>query len=202
MNLKFGASRNLLITSLIGLFTYGIFGLFTSPLVFWIFYKLFFIKSSKITSIWSLWFAIGTVSLFYQPPNEIGIRKFPPNDAYDPQVISIQNLLTNGIKECIVRDAEGLSTNFSDVSSFNKKTLFFEIEKSDTLSFSNTCFSAKSKQYKFDYFNPFHPISPFKNVPTYPIYQINLNPETGLIRKICKNRSQYSFDGCEEKNTW
>ncbi len=202
MNFKFDASRNLLITSLFGLFTYGIFGLFTSPLVFWILHKLFFIKGSKTKSIWILWFATGTVSLLYQRPMEIGIRKFPPHDAYDPQVSSIQILLSSGIKECFVREAEGLSTNFSDVSSFNEKTLLFEIEKSDNLSLSNTCFSAQSKQYKFDYFNPFHPISPFKDVPTYPIYQINLNPDTGVMRKICKNKSQYSFDGCEEDNTW
>ena len=114
MKPNFKKNRNYLITSSIGFLTYGIFGLLTSPLLFLVFNNFLFKMSAK-KSKWVLWFIVGTILFIIKPSPYIGPETSFFGDVFDPSVSSIKNQLVNGIKECVVRDAEGLSTNFLDV---------------------------------------------------------------------------------------
>ena len=190
-------NRNYLITSSIGFLTYGIFGLLTSPLLFLVFNNLF--KKSDKQSKWGLWFSVGAILFIIKPSPYIGPETSFFGDVFDPSVSSIKNQLVNGIKECLVRDAGGLSTNFLDVPSFNQKNIPYKIEKNKSSDFSETCFSAVAKQHKKQYFNLINPTI-IKKVPTYPTYIINYDPDSGNVSRLCDKVSK--FDGCEEDNTW
>ena len=195
LNIK---NRNYLITSSIGFLTYGIFGLFTSPLLFLVFNNFLFKKSAK-KSKWVLWFIVGTILFIFKPSTIIGPRTNFLGEVFDPSESFIKNQLVNGIKECLVRDAGGLSTNFLDVPSFNQKNIPYKIEKNKSSDFSETCFSAVAKQHKKQYFNLINPTI-IKKVPTYPTYIINYDPDSGNVSRLCDKVSK--FDGCKEDNTW
>ena len=98
---------------------------------------------------------------------------------------SIKNILINGIKECVVRDVEGLSTNFSDPVSFSEKYSStykyngFKIEPIDPKS----CYGAKAVS-KNEY---------------YTWFEIEMDEDTGSVTKTCGDSSKL---GCEEGNTW
>ena len=91
----------------------------------------------------------------------------------------VKNGLSNGIKECIVRNFENLPTRFTDISSFKQTYSKFKIKSID----KNSCFKVKA--------------SPLDKKETW--FEIELNRETGEISKKCGDSSKL---GCEEGNTW
>lgn len=104
-----------------------------------------------------------------------------PSSFYSSQ---IKNKLFNGIKECLVRDAQDSSTNFYDATSFKehnsrKYDKKFEIIPLD----SKSCFKAKAV--------------PMDNEHTWFVLDYNLRTETAS--KKCGDSSK---PGCEEGNTW
>ena len=92
---------------------------------------------------------------------------------------AVQNGMVNGLKECAVREAEGETTRFGDVQSFQGNYTQFKIESLDP----NSCFKAKAV--------------PTNNQNTW--FQIDLNMETGKVSKTCGDSSK---PGCDEGNTW
>ena len=87
--------------------------------------------------------------------------------------------MANGIKECVIRNADSQSTKFSDVQSFSEKYQKFKIESLDL----NSCFKARAINED--------------NKQTW--FEIDLDPETGNYSKTCGDASK---PGCEEGNTW
>ena len=97
---------------------------------------------------------------------------------------SIKNTLILGIKECVIRDADNQTTNFSDSDSFsNKYNNYdyggFEIEPIDP----KNCYAAKVVS---------------KNE-TYTWFEIEMDEDTGVATKTCGDSSK---PGCKEGNTW
>ena len=92
---------------------------------------------------------------------------------------AVKNGLVNGIKECIVRDAENETTKFEDSQAFSSNYRKFKIKSLDT----NSCFKARAttKDNKLTWF------------------EIDYDPETGKVSKTCGDSSK---PGCDEGNTW
>ena len=94
----------------------------------------------------------------------------------------VKNRLINGLKECAIRNAEDLSTNFESVSSFRSENTSgsknFQIIKTN----KNSCFHAKAV--------------PKKKVFTW--FEIDTK-ETGEVLLTCGDSSK---PGCKEGNTW
>ena len=87
--------------------------------------------------------------------------------------------LVNGVKECIVHNADNQTTRFGDVQSFSANYSKFKIESLDP----NSCYKAKAV--------------PTNNQNTW--FEIDFNNETGKVSKTCGDSSK---PGCEEGNTW
>lgn len=92
---------------------------------------------------------------------------------------AVKNRLVNGVKECVVLDADNQTTRFSDVQSFQGKYTKFKIQSLDP----NSCFKAKAV--------------PKNDQNTW--FEIDLNMKTGKVSKTCGDSSK---QGCEEGNTW
>ena len=90
----------------------------------------------------------------------------------------MKNILTSGIKECILRDAENQSTAFSDVFRITQG-YFYKIQPIDP----NSCFKAKAISES--------------EIQTW--YQLVYDPETEEVLKTCGDSTKL---GCEEGNTW
>ena len=99
--------------------------------------------------------------------------------AANARASAVKNGLVNGVKECVVRNADNLSTKFGDVQSFSGKYSKFKIESLDP----NSCFKAKAV--------------PTNNKLTW--FEIDLNMETGGYSNTCGDSSK---PGCKEGNTW
>ncbi len=97
----------------------------------------------------------------------------------DSTVAAIKNGLVNGVKECVISEADNQTTRFGDVQSFQGNYTQFKIESLDP----NSCFKAKAV--------------PTNNQNTW--FQIDLNIETGGVAKTCGDSSK---PGCDEENTW
>tara|TARA_Y100000739_G_C20520235_1_gene423769 strand:- start:407 stop:985 length:579 start_codon:yes stop_codon:yes gene_type:complete len=97
--------------------------------------------------------------------------------------IAVKNKLINGVKECIVRDSEGASTNFESVMSFRSESTRglknFQIIRTE----KDSCFNARAV--------------PKKKVFTW--FEIHYNPEMKEVTKTCGDSTKL---GCEEGNTW
>ena len=97
----------------------------------------------------------------------------------DFTVAAIKNGLVNGIKECVVRNADNQSTKFGDVQSFSGNYSKFKIESLDPKS----CYKAKAV--------------PTNDQNTW--FEIEMDKDTGAVTKTCGDSSK---PGCEEENTW
>ena len=96
---------------------------------------------------------------------------------------AVKNGLVNGIKECVVRDADNKTTNFLDAQSFKSTNLTgFEMKPLNI----NSCFQARAI-----------PKVKFKNVNTW--FEIDFNRESGKVSKTCGDQSKR---GCKKGNTW
>ena len=96
-----------------------------------------------------------------------------------PYSAAVKNGLVNGVKECIVREADDQTTRFGDVQSFSSNYTKFKIESLDP----NSCYKAKAV--------------PTTDQNTW--FEIYLNNYTGEVSKTCGDSSK---SGCEEGNTW
>ena len=92
---------------------------------------------------------------------------------------AVKNGLANGVKECIVLNADNQTTRFSDVQSFQGNYSQFKIESLDP----NSCYKAKAV--------------PTNDQNTW--FEIDLNNETGDVSKTCGDSSK---PGCNKGNTW
>ena len=96
-----------------------------------------------------------------------------------PSSSVVKNVLVNGVKECVVRNANNKSTKFGDVQSFSGKYSKFKIKSLDP----NSCFKAKA----------------FPKDKRETWFEIDYDPATGKLSKTCGDSSK---SGCEEGNTW
>ena len=186
----------------IGFLTYGTFGLVSSPFSFWI---ISWISKKKFrgsfnTSAfrWIIWLFLGFVLMHFKPNSIYERSSNIWGDVYYSPTGVITNQLVNGIKECVVREANGLSTNFLDVDSFKRQNSIFKIKQNKTSNFPNTCFSAIAIQNKKRYLN-FFDLFPFKELPNYATFKIDFDKNTGIVSKTCNDPSSY---GCNDGNTW
>jgi len=92
---------------------------------------------------------------------------------------AVKNGLVNGIKECIVRDAENETTKFEDAQAFSGNYKKFKIKSLDT----NSCFKARA--------------STKDNKQTW--FKIDYDPLTGKVIRTCGDSSK---PGCNKENTW
>ena len=92
---------------------------------------------------------------------------------------AVKNGLANGVKECIVLNADNQPTRFSDVQSFQGNYSQFKIESLDP----NSCYKAKAV--------------PTNDKNTW--FEIELNTKTGNVSKTCGDSSK---PGCGNGNTW
>ena len=96
---------------------------------------------------------------------------------------AVQNKLINGVKECIVRNSEGASTNFESVMSFRLESTRglknFQIIRTE----KESCFNARAV--------------PRKELFTW--FEIDYNPVTEEVIKKCGDQSKR---GCNKGNTW
>ena len=92
---------------------------------------------------------------------------------------AVKNGLANGVKECIVLNADNQTTRFSDVQSFQGNYSQFKIESLDP----NSCYKAKAV--------------PTNDKNTW--FEIELNTKTGNVSKTCGDSSK---PGCGNGNTW
>ena len=108
----------------------------------------------------------------------ISIPAFHNSRSYDYSS-AIKYGLVNGVKECIVHNADNQTPRFGDVQSFSANYSKFKIESLDP----NSCYKAKAV--------------PTNNQNTW--FEIDFNNETGKVSKTCGDSSK---PGCEEGNTW
>ena len=103
-----------------------------------------------------------------------------PMDSEDIHTSSVQKLLLNRIKACVLINTEKQTKGkFSDVKQTTKSSMFeiVAVEK-------DNCFKAKA-----------YPKDPTR----FTWFEIDNDFETGLLRKICGDSSK---PGCGEGNTW
>ncbi len=120
------------------------------------------------------------------------------------KVAAVKNGLANGVKECIVRQADNETTRFSGSQSFKGSYIGYEILPiSDPKSDGANCFAAvaepiSSYQKQFNWFSISRIIWENKGRNnTY--FSITLDPNTGVVTKTCGDSSK---PGCNKGNTW
>ena len=103
-------------------------------------------------------------------------------DGSDSSSSAVKNVLVNGIKECVVNQADNKPTTFKDVRTFSDgytKLKKFDIKPIDP----NTCFKAKAV--------------PKTDQNTW--FEIEMDENIGVLTKTCGDASK---SGCKEGNTW
>ena len=95
---------------------------------------------------------------------------------------AVKNGLANGIKECVVRDADNLGTKFADVQSFPGNYSGYTVAKWDTGTFSHQdkCYAAQATTSKAG----------------ESWFKIEMSTTTGEVLKTCEN---VSYPGCGDE---
>ena len=108
------------------------------------------------------------------------------------QIGAVLNTMVNIVKTCIVRESEGLSTEFSDIQylldEYNRYTKAYKIEPYGDV---NSCFNLVG--------NPKYEWGGSGEENKYTWFSINVDPNTGLVTKKCGNPSALQ---CKKGNTW
>ena len=105
--------------------------------------------------------------------------------AANAQASAVKNALINGIKECVNREADNKSTNFSDAQSFANPNAYdgYIVDSwAAPRGFGDSCYSAYATA-----------ISPILGD-----FMISLDPSTGLLQKPCEafNSAVANTPGC------
>ena len=108
------------------------------------------------------------------------------------EIGAVLNTMVNIVKTCVVRESEGLSTEFSDIQylldEYNRYTKAFKIEPYGD---SNSCFNLVG--------NPKYEWGGSDEENKFTWFSINVDPNTGLVTKKCGNPSALQ---CKKGNTW
>ena len=172
--------------AVMGLIFASTLGLIISPIFFYLLRRN--IKNNDL--IVGLWALVGILFFsiwFATAPWELTLVN--EDFAYASQA---KNVISNGIKECLLRDTKGLSTNFLDVPSYQVKRIggFYFLKPFR----SNSCYSAQAQPKKtFSLFS----LRFVERDLTW--FGADFNSKTGEVSKTCGDSSK---PGCEEGNTW
>ena len=95
---------------------------------------------------------------------------------------AVKNGLVNGVKECVVRDADNLSTDFTDAQSFATPTAFrgFTIGQNGATGGGDTCFAATATT---------------SDAAANASFSILMNPTTGAVTRTCTENARAGCDG-------
>ena len=125
---------------------------------------------------------LGGAGVLFLILGAIGLANLDLNFGKSREEELVKNRLKNGFKECAIRNAEDLPTNFDSVTAFRSESTSylknFQIIKTE----KNSCFNVKAV--------------PKKEIFTW--FEIDTK-ETGEVLLTCGDSSK---PGCEEGNTW
>ena len=125
---------------------------------------------------------LGGAGVLFLILGAIGLANLDLNLGKSREEELVKNRLKNGFKECAIRNAEDLPTNFDSVTAFRSESTSylknFQIIKTE----KNSCFNVKAV--------------PKKEIFTW--FEIDTK-ETGEVLLTCGDSSK---PGCEEGNTW
>ena len=125
---------------------------------------------------------LGGAGVLFLILGAIGLANLDLNLGKSREEELVKNRLKNGFKECAIRNAEDLSTNFDSVTAFRSESTSylknFQIIKTE----KNSCFNVKAV--------------PKKEIFTW--FEIDTK-ETGEVLLTCGDSSK---PGCEEGNIW
>ena len=98
---------------------------------------------------------------------------------------AVKNGLANGIKECVVRDADNATTAFSDAQAFQGNYSGYTVAKWDagTFNHNNSCYAATA--------------TTSKSGETW--FNIEMSTTTGEVKKTCGDASA---PGCDTGKVW
>ncbi len=102
---------------------------------------------------------------------------------------AVKNGLVNGVKECVVLDADNKDTDFLDAQSFADKDAFrgFEIKMT-------TVPNSSDPDQLDDVDNCFNALAKSKSASQNSDFTISMNPSTGVVTRTCSDESKA---GCE-----
>ena len=125
---------------------------------------------------------LGGAGVLFLILGAIGLANLNLNFGKSREEELVKNRLKNGFKECAIRNAEDLPTNFDSVTAFRSESTSylknFQIIKTE----KNSCFNVKAV--------------PKKEIFTW--FEIDTK-ETGEVLLTCGDSSK---PGCKEGNTW
>ncbi len=125
---------------------------------------------------------LGGAGVLFLILGAIGLANLDLNLGKSREEELVKNRLKNGFKECAIRNAEDLPTNFDSVTAFRSESTSylknFQIIKTE----KNSCFNVKAV--------------PKKEIFTW--FEIDTK-ETGEVLLTCGDSSK---PGCEEGNIW
>ena len=125
---------------------------------------------------------LGGAGVLFLILGAIGLANLDLNLGKSREEELVKNRLKNGFKECAIRNAEDLPTNFDSVTAFRSESTSylknFQIIKTE----KNSCFNVKAV--------------PKKEIFTW--FEIDTK-ETGEVLMTCGDSSK---PGCEEGNIW
>lgn len=101
---------------------------------------------------------------------------------------AVKNGLVNGIKECVVRDADDQSTAYGDVQSFKGSYSGYTFAQ-DATAYGDSCYSAKATPDT-------------SKAKTEAVFNISLNSSTGIVDKSCTNPTGVVAPGCPSGQKW
>ena len=101
---------------------------------------------------------------------------------------AVKNGLVNGVKECVVRDADNQSTAYADVQSYAGSYSGYELTQ-DAAAYGDSCYSAKATPDK-------------SKATTEAVFSIALNSSTGVVTKSCINPAKVTAPGCPSNGKW
>ena len=101
---------------------------------------------------------------------------------------AVKNGLVNGVKECVVRDADNQTTKYADVQSFAGNYSGYIVAK-DASAYDDSCYSAKATPET-------------SKSKTEAVFSIALNSSTGVVSKTCVNPTGVIAPGCPSSQKW
>ena len=101
---------------------------------------------------------------------------------------AVKNGLVNGVKECVVRDADDQTTKYGDVQSFAGSYSGYTLAQ-DSSAYGDSCYSAKATPDT-------------SKAKTEAVFAISLNSSTGVVSKTCVNPTGVTAPGCPSGQKW